>query len=162
MNDHRSVFTMDMSFQSRQRTVARVCCIRRVASLAENSSAGKPGTGINGSGALQPGLYRDRLSAFSLGLASLLRACSIPNTVRFTLCFIGVCVFLAMPRVVTDRVHIEPLNFCSGPGRFSKKFQTAVDARLARKTIDVDAITQPLPAVLSDQVLEDRFQRHAV
>jgi hypothetical protein len=93
---------------------------------------------------------------------SLLRACSFPNTVRFTLCFIGICVFLAMPRVVTDRVQIEPLNFCSGPVRFSKKFQTAVDARLAGKTIDVDAVTQALPTVLIDQVLEDRFQRDAV
>lgn len=67
-----------------------------------------------------------------------------------------------MPLIVADRVHIQSLDLFSGPVCFPKKLQAAVDARLMVETIDFDAVTQLLPTVLVNQVLEDRFQRDAV
>ena len=95
-------------------------------------------------------------------LDALTPACSVPNTARFTLVFTSICTAFAMPLVVADRVKIQPFDFFSSPVRLAKEFQTAVDAWIVVKAIDVDALTQSLPTILSNQVLEDRFERNSV
>ncbi|TWT54780.1 hypothetical protein Pla22_24340 [Rubripirellula amarantea] len=69
---------------------------------------------------------------------------------------------LALPLIEADRVQVQPLNLRPRPVCRTKEFQAAVDGRFVVEAMDVDPFPQPLPAVLGDQVFQDRLERDAV
>lgn len=85
---------------------------------------------------------------------------SIPDVARVA-GFVGRGV-LALPLVEADRVQVQTLDLRRRPVGFAKELQAAARAWFVVEALDVDPFAQPIPAVLCDQVFQNRLRRDAV
>ena len=59
-----------------------------------------------------------------------------------------------------QHIEIEHLHALSCPRRPAEKFQARCDARVVVEAADIDPVTQALPAIEIDQLVQQLFQRH--
>ena len=64
-----------------------------------------------------------------------------------------------MSLIVTDRVQVESFHFGSGPIGLSQEFQTTLDARIVGEAANPDSLSEFLPAILHNQIVQYRLER---
>src|SRR5690625_4466875 len=58
--------------------------------------------------------------------------------------------------------NVQLLHLSPGPGGAAQKLEAGFDRRVALETVDIDALRQPVPAVMVDQSRDNLLQGDAV
>lgn len=65
-------------------------------------------------------------------------------------------------RKALDGAEIQFLYFFPRPWRFTQKSKARINAWIIHKTINLNALSQPVPTIIINQKFDDHFERFAV